>query len=134
MLIYEKDNKLNINFENSVDGEPDLQIGKSRDKTEVLIDGQPGSGGSNAPLICTDTAGTLDKTMGEIQTAYISGKNIFVVDGSISFLAVEVEPVFLGKGEYVGGVGVLAGFDSSLRYYGTAGQTEEIALAAYPHI
>lgn len=44
MLIYEKDNKLNINFENTVDGEPDLQIGKDGDKTEVLIDGQQGGG------------------------------------------------------------------------------------------
>lgn len=32
MLIYEKDNKLNINFENTVDGEPDVQIGKDEVK------------------------------------------------------------------------------------------------------
>jgi hypothetical protein len=46
MLIYEKDNKLNINFENSVDGEPDLQIGKDGDKTQILVDGKESDGSS----------------------------------------------------------------------------------------
>jgi hypothetical protein len=39
MLIYEKDNKLNINFDNEISENPDLQIGKNGDKTEVLVDG-----------------------------------------------------------------------------------------------
>lgn len=39
MLIYEKNNKLNINFDNEISENPDVQIGKDGDKTEVLIDG-----------------------------------------------------------------------------------------------
>lgn len=45
MLIYEKNNKLNINFDNEISENPDLQIGKDGDKTEVLIDGKESSGG-----------------------------------------------------------------------------------------
>jgi hypothetical protein len=44
MLIYEKDNKLNINFDNEVSEQPDLQISKEDGKTSVTIDGQPGEG------------------------------------------------------------------------------------------
>lgn len=44
MLIYEKNNKLNISFENEIKENPDLQIGKSGDKTEILIDGSSNSG------------------------------------------------------------------------------------------
>ena len=44
MLIYEKNNKLNISFDNEVNENPDLQIGKSGDKTEVLVDGSSNSG------------------------------------------------------------------------------------------
>lgn len=80
MLIYEKDNKLNINFENTVDGEPDLQIGKDGDKTEVLIDGQPGgSGGGAEPVIVTvtltsETEGTWSgATWEELVNAYYHG-------------------------------------------------------------
>jgi hypothetical protein len=43
MLIYEKDNKLNINFDNEVSENPDLQIGKEDGKTSVTIDGQQNS-------------------------------------------------------------------------------------------
>lgn len=39
MLIYEKNNKLNINFDNEISENPDIQIGKDGDKTEVLVDG-----------------------------------------------------------------------------------------------
>ena len=51
MLIYEKDNKLNINFENSVEETPDLQISKESGKTEVKIDGQPGSSGNSSNFV-----------------------------------------------------------------------------------
>jgi hypothetical protein len=44
MLIYEKNNKLNISFDNEVNENPDLQIGKSGDKTEILVDGNSNSG------------------------------------------------------------------------------------------
>lgn len=45
MLIYKKNNKLNINFDNEVSEQPDLQISKEDGKTSVKIDGQE-SGGS----------------------------------------------------------------------------------------
>ena len=83
MLIYEKNNKLNINFDNEVSENPDLQIGKDGDKTEVLVDGKQ-SGGSSAPLICTDTEGTLDKTFTEIYTAFMAGTPVIVQMGSTS--------------------------------------------------
>jgi hypothetical protein len=44
MLIYEKNNKLNISFDNDIKENPDLQIGKSGDKTEILVDGNSNSG------------------------------------------------------------------------------------------
>ncbi len=47
MLIYEKNNKLNINFENEINEDPDIQISKENGETQVLIDGQPV--GSNTP-------------------------------------------------------------------------------------
>lgn len=43
MLIYEKDNKLNINFENSTEQQPDISIGKEDGKTEIMVDGQKDS-------------------------------------------------------------------------------------------
>lgn len=44
MLIYEKDNKLNINFDNEVNENSDLQISKEDGKTQILIDGQESGG------------------------------------------------------------------------------------------
>lgn len=111
MLIYEKDNKLNINFENNVEEQPDLQIGKSGDKTEVLIDGQPGSGGSSGgglkllltrvetgvPQAVVDAAQayypdaaygyhyfSCNKTASEIQGAFDNGSAIWIdEDGAL---------------------------------------------------
>lgn len=40
MLIYKKNNKLNINFDNEISENPDLQISKEDGKTSVKIDGQ----------------------------------------------------------------------------------------------
>ena len=78
MLIYENNNKLNINFDNEVSENPDLEIGKEDGKTEVLIDGQPVSGGSGGvePVIVTitptsQTGGTLTGAAWEgLLTAY----------------------------------------------------------------
>jgi hypothetical protein len=74
MLIYEKNNKLNINFENSVNGEPDLQIGKDGDKTEVLIDGQPGGGSGSYDFVLASNGvnpnSQLNKTWNEIYTNF----------------------------------------------------------------
>ena len=71
MIVYEKDNKLNINFENQLDN-PDIEIGKS----EIKVDGNNiVSGGSSAPLVVTfsgTTAGgdaACDKTWAEIVAA-----------------------------------------------------------------
>jgi hypothetical protein len=54
MLIYEKNNKLNISFDNKVSENPDLQISKEDGKTQVLIDGQPGGGGDVSQLPVVD--------------------------------------------------------------------------------
>lgn len=43
MIVYEKNNKLNISFDNEIKENPDLQIGKSGDKTEILVDGKKNS-------------------------------------------------------------------------------------------
>ena len=81
MLIYEKDNKLNINFENSVEETPDLQISKESGKTEVKIDGQSGGGSGGSFVIrvketAVENGGTkyeLDKTWQEISDAIEAG-------------------------------------------------------------
>lgn len=130
MLIYEKDNKLNINFENSVDGEPDLQIGKDGDKTKILVDGQESGGGSNAPLICTDTGGTLDKTMGEIQAAFFSGRLVIRYEGEgySALIPTAFTPVYFSPktDSYLGDVTI------GVVDYRVDESTEEAALAAYP--
>ncbi len=138
MIIYEKDNKLNINFENNVEEQADLQISKSGDKTEVLIDGQPGSGGSGGGvLICTDTDGTLDKTMGEIQEAINSGKIIYIsIDNGLyvfQSLVIMYYPIrYIPKDQlYHGTIGIADEVTGFLQYdVGEA--TEEAALSAYP--
>lgn len=80
MLIYEKDNKLNINFENSVNESPDLQISKSGDKTEVLIDGQSGGGSGGDSIECairkTEDGYSCDMTEEEISSAIQNGTKI----------------------------------------------------------
>lgn len=70
MLIYEKENKLNINFDNEVSEQPDLQISKEDGKTSVTIDGQP-SGGGGGVFAVEFTSGQqyhliADKTLKEI--------------------------------------------------------------------
>lgn len=56
MLMYEKNNKLNINFDNEVSETPDLQISKEDGKTQVLIDDQS-VGGGQLPVVSTGDNG-----------------------------------------------------------------------------
>ncbi len=118
MLIYEKNNKLNINFDNEVSENPDLQIGKSGDKTEVLIDGQPGGSGSGVePVIVTltqtsETDGTWSgATWEELVNAYYHGcafavddvNSVAPINGSLTTqgdTAIEMEfsNIFVGDG------------------------------------
>ena len=91
MIVYEKNNKLNINFENELDN-PDIEIGKGEIKlgeSEITAnsvlpvpeEGDAGkvptvqddgsyaladAGGSGGVFIVTNTNGTLDKTWQEI--------------------------------------------------------------------
>ena len=44
MIVYEKNNKLNISFENNVKEQPDIVLGKEDGKTEILVDGSSNSG------------------------------------------------------------------------------------------
>lgn len=78
MLIYEKNNKLNMNFDpsKSIEDNPDIVIGEN----EISVSGNNivNGGGGSAPLIVTDTDGTLDKTWQEIETAFLSGTNIII--------------------------------------------------------
>jgi hypothetical protein len=144
MLIYEKDNKLNINFENSVNESPDLQICKSGDKTEVLIDGQSGGGGSGGGIMqVIATSGTSDKTLGELLTAYDAGTTIivsYVSDGvTCKGTVIGAEGVHIdSKGNYSGSVMVARGRVKDgvgnnpflLAIDPTASEAD--ALAAYP--
>ena len=62
MLVYEKNNKLNINFDNEVSEQPDLQINKEDGKTSITVDGKPISSGSIEPVIVT--ANLISETEG----------------------------------------------------------------------
>ena len=137
MLIYEKDNKLNINFENTVDGEPDLQIGKDGDKTEVLIDGQPGGGSGGGELVVRENDGTLDKTMGEIQTAFLRGDRIELQgnsDGGVThFIMVFLHEVhYSNKGNAYEGIVGFVKIAGTFVYYLVSEASEAAALSAYP--
>lgn len=47
MIIYEKENKLNINFDNSIEAEPDVVISKEDEQVNIEAGGQPIGGGAN---------------------------------------------------------------------------------------
>ncbi len=92
MLIYEKENKLNINFDNEVSGQPDLQISKEDGKTSVTIDGQPSGGGSGGGATIINAIGPgsdanfyIDATWQELYDRMASGEIMYVkwpdVDG-----------------------------------------------------
>ena len=136
MIIYEKENTLNVSFENSVNETPDIQIGKDGDKTQILVDGQPGGGSGNGVLICTDTNGTLDKTMGEIQTAYHSGKTIIIDFTDYTVCVIGLKDVFY-DGRMAQGFLRIAELTAdgdiwSFVTYWVSEETEEAALSAYP--
>ena len=85
MLIYEKNNKLNINFDNEISENPDLQIGKEDGKTEVLIDGEPSGGGGGGLIVeftYVDGGSQYDKffrsvpTAKQVRDAYLSGQSV----------------------------------------------------------
>lgn len=81
MLIYEKENKLNINFDNEVSEQPDLQISKEDGKTSVKIDGQESGGGSGSgvfsiPIVLDGGTATTTVTREEVSTAIASQKRI----------------------------------------------------------
>jgi hypothetical protein len=55
MIVYEKNNKLNINFENSVTKSPNISIGEEDNKTKILIDGEPLDDSSLTPESLLET-------------------------------------------------------------------------------
>ena len=75
MLIYEKENKLNINFDNSTEAEPDVVISKEDGQVNIEAGGEPVGGGS-AILHLTFTKDrttkviSCSKTIAEIKSAY----------------------------------------------------------------
>ena len=80
MIVYEKNNKLNINFENSLEN-PDIEFGKS----EIKVDGNnivSGGGGSEPYIVDMIDVGDgrydANKTWQEIHDAYMSGVPVFI--------------------------------------------------------
>lgn len=55
MLVYEKNNKLNINFENSVTESPNISIGEEDNKTKILVDGKSLDNSSLTPESLLET-------------------------------------------------------------------------------
>lgn len=55
MIVYEKNNKLNINFENSATKSPNISIGEEDNKTKILLDGKPLDDSSLTPESLLDT-------------------------------------------------------------------------------
>lgn len=104
--------------------------------------GGGGSGGGGV-LLVTDTDGTLDKTMGEIQDAYLAGKRVIISSGVFVKDVTGINPIELGKGEYFGHVETYerthidaSNVNSKLIYalatYHVAAETEEAARNTYP--
>lgn len=87
MIIYEKENKLNINFDNSTEAQPDVVISKEDGQVNIEAGGQPIGGGSE-PFVVTFSGtndnhdAACDKTWEEISQAYNNGKiiNVFYYD------------------------------------------------------
>lgn len=99
MIIFEKNNKLNINFENKLDA-ADIQIGKS----EIKVDGNNivngGSGGDSGFFIVTITVDPnnpenhiSDKTYAETKEAYDDGKLIIFSINDSMYIASFLENV-----------------------------------------
>ena len=51
MIIYEKENKLNINFDNSIEAQPDVQLSKEDGQVNIEAGGQPVGGGSSGGTV-----------------------------------------------------------------------------------
>ena len=87
-----------------------------------------------SPLVVHDNDGTLDQTMGAIQTAYFRGTPIFVEHS----LVVQVIPVYEGKSGFDASLslGIIAETDGgyhNISYY-VSENTALAALTAYPTI
>lgn len=83
MLIYEKDNKLNINFENSTEEQPDISIGKEDGKTEIMVDGQKDS---SLPDMSQAEAGYVLKLVNVPEERVVSEiKNVSGQSGTVLF-------------------------------------------------
>ena len=98
--------------------------------------GGGGDGSGGGVLMVTDTNRTLDKTMGEIQDAYLAGKRVIINTGMIARDVIGVAPVELGRTGYSGVVETY-NYDSInqmliLKRYPVSGETEEAARNAYP--
>ena len=78
MLIYEKNNKLNINFDNEVSEQPDLQISKEDGKTQILIDGQQEDRGPLILEFATTNPFTVTTPLSEIKAAIKAGRQVML--------------------------------------------------------
>lgn len=94
MLIYEKDNKLNINFENSTEQQPDISIGKEDGKTEIMVDGQKDS---SLPDISQAEAGYVLKLVSIPEERAVSEiKNVSGQSGTVLFAGFPTDESTLG--------------------------------------
>ena len=97
MIIYEKENKLNINFDNSTEAEPDVVISKEDGQVVIEAGGEPIGGGSE-PLVVTFSGtseggdAACDKTWAEISQAYNGGRtiNAFYYDSQFGLFGLQV--------------------------------------------
>lgn len=95
MIVYEKNNKLNINFENSVTESPNISIGEEDNKTNILIDGEPLDASSLTPESLLETVENMteeniDQLRGDIlPEASISdaGKSLMVDENGKYYLS-----------------------------------------------
>lgn len=127
MLIYEKNNKLNINFDNEISENPDLQIGKEDGKTEVLIDGEPSGGGSGGLIVeftYVDGGSQYDKffrsvpTAKQVRDAYLSGRPVIfhfpVLEGWFSHYMYSIMGGITYANDYIRFDRFVSGNDNSL--------------------
>ena len=98
------------------------------------IQGEGSGSSGGGVLMVTDTDGTLDKTMGEIQDAYLAGKRVTINWANTLRDVIGMYPVTFAHRLYTSAIITYdnSSIELSTRIYSVFGETEEAVRNAYP--